>query len=436
MARMRGGKSVRRGKMAGRKKRLLTNKFQDFLEDSLPSEEMHDRNSDIVSPVYKPSFADVYGDQSQSHKKPPRPNVFHTGSEGYVQPISRHHFHQFLAQAVTRTEETLPISATPMGFDSVEAASPKGKTVLAQAVTRTEETLPISATPMGLDSVEAASPKGKTVLAQAVTHSKERLPVPFATPMGFDSVEATSPIVDQTCQDQKALKKLSEVTASPDLKGRREDRALISSRDCPNNMKMENSVTEEIPAFHSDYACDQCNWILISPRQLQKHQQQSHSSISSLIDTNVLSSKPLTISSEAQKIRKDFSYFTPPKATNVTNPTNATPTVNETIIVSDDDEAITKLNTTIYLSDDGEETNPQRNQVSAKRKIVAKRLFTSYPLRQNQIKDGGFENKQGISYTRMNSGADSNKCFKEAIHKINKLGPGISLTRMSSGSAS
>jgi len=265
---MRGGKSVRRGKMAGRKKRLLTNKFQDFLEDSLPSEEMHDRNSDIVSPVYKPSFADVYGDQSQSHKKPPRPNVFHTGSKGYVKPISRHLFHQFLAQAVTRTEEKLPIAST-----------------------------------------------------------------------------TTSPIVEPSFQDLNALSE-----ASPDLKERQDDRA-------PNAI----------------------------------------------------------------------------------NPPHVTPTVHATIIVSDDDEAATKLNTTICLSDD-EETIPQRNLLSAKKKIVPKRLFTDYPLRQNQIKDGGFKNQQGIfsdSSTRRNSGEESNKkCLEEAIDKINKLGTGISLTRRNSGEES
>lgn len=341
-----GGKKGRGGNMAGRKKRLLTNKVQFFLEDSLTPEDLNNKNTDIVTPSFKPNFMDVYGKEMSkntskklvSSKK--HPYMCSTCSKGY---ISRDYF---LTHTLAHTREKL------------RHVKPKRQHIMKDLNHPTSE---ISSSPPSMSSTPIT--------------------------MALSSVlEMTSPI-EETCQDSNAFKEQHQVA---DTKGR----------------------------------------------------------------------NPHTASFKALEIRPKFSYSTLLKVNKANYSHTPNAMLDTTIDISDDEDMFysmggmlwdptnTKLNTTIYVSDD---TDTPRKTESAKKRIVAKRLFSNYPLRQNEIKDGGFTNPKakeinylnkeaidkisqlgGISFTKLNSGEESTECFKEAMDKVSKLGPGISLTRLSS----
>jgi len=97
------------------------------------------------------------------------------------------------------------------------------------------------------------------------------------------------------------------------------------------------------------------------------------------------------------------------------------------------------LVTTINVSDsDDEETLTLKKSQKGNKKIVKKRLFPCYPLRQNQIPNGEWQNEDNPRSTKLSTSevglikssqvGDSTKRYEEAMDKIKLLGSGISLT--------
>merc|ERR1719319_1169829 len=99
------------------------------------------------------------------------------------------------------------------------------------------------------------------------------------------------------------------------------------------------------------------------------------------------------------------------------------------------------LVTTINVSDsDDEETLTSKKPQKGNKKIVKKRLFPCYPLRQNQIPNGEWKNEDNPRSTKLSTSevsliksshvGDSTKRYEEAVNKIKLLGSDITLTRL------